>query len=63
MGGVGLGAYLSLIEMAIRWGGRLVEAGRLFEVSANSRLGAYLKKYGTKSILSGTVKFVSVRSS
>ena len=40
MGGVGLGAYLSLIEMAIRWGGRLVEAGRLLTFSA-FRMGAY----------------------
>ena len=30
------------------WGGdgRLFEAGCLFEVGANSRLGAYLNKYG-----------------
>ena len=28
------------------WGGHLFEAGRLFEVGANSRLGAYSNKYG-----------------
>ena len=36
MGGVGLGA-----------GGLFFEAGRLFEVGANSRLGAYSNEYGT----------------
>ena len=28
------------------WGGRLFEAGHLFEVGTNSRLGAYSNKYG-----------------
>ena len=34
--------------MGGRWGGGgcLFEAGRLFEVGANSRLGAYSNKYG-----------------
>ena len=35
-----MGAYLNLIG----WGG-----GRLFEVGANSRLGAYSNKYGSKA--------------
>ena len=30
-----------------RWGGHLCEAGRLFEVGTNSRLGAYSNKYGS----------------
>ena len=34
--------------MGGRWGGRLCEAGRLFEVGANSRLGAYSNKYGSQ---------------
>ena len=39
-----MGAYLSLSgsEREVGWGG----GGRLFEVGANSRLGAYSNKYG-----------------
>ena len=35
--------YLSLIKRG--GGGRLFEAGHLFEVGTNSRLGSYSKKY------------------
>jgi len=31
----------------VGWGRRLFEAGRLFEVGANLRLGAYSNKHGT----------------
>ena len=60
--GGGVGAYLSL-SLSLRrreagWGWALIlywalikffclQDGRLFEVGANSRLGAYSKKYGT----------------
>ena len=39
------------------WGGsgRLFEARRLFEVGANSRLGAYSNKYGTYENLKATL--------
>ena len=52
-----MGAYLSLSgsEREVGWGGggRLFEAGRLltfsvFRMGANSRLGAYSNKYGSK---------------
>ena len=33
-------------EEGFGWGGRLFEAGRLLEVGANWRLGAYSNKYG-----------------
>ena len=33
------------------WGGRLFEAGRLFEGGANSRLGAYSNKNGKRQNL------------
>ena len=70
LGGVGVGALLSLSGTGkeVGWGGRFFEAGRLltfsafrmdaysrwalirggrlFEVGANSRLGAYSNKYG-----------------
>ena len=46
MGEVGVGAYLSLIGREEGWGGCLFEAGPLFEVDSNSRLGAYSNKYG-----------------
>ena len=53
MGGVGVGALLSLsgIRREVGWGGLLFEAGRLltfsaFRTGANSRLGAYSNKYG-----------------
>ena len=42
-------SYYILLEFlweGVGWGGSLFEAGRLFEVSANSRLGAYSNKYG-----------------
>ena len=41
--------YYILLEFlweGVGWGGRLFEAGRLLEVGANSRLGAYSNKYG-----------------
>ena len=41
-----MSAYLSLIGR--RGGGRLFEAGRLFEVGANPRLDAYSNEYGNK---------------
>ena len=44
MGVVGVSADLSLIGR--RRGGHLFKAGRLFEVEANLRLGAYSNKYG-----------------
>ena len=55
VGGVGVSAYLSLIEREEGWALIRVwalinffclEDGRLFEVGANSRLGAYSNKYG-----------------
>ena len=55
MGGVGVSAYLSLIGRRSGWalfrGWALInffclEDVRLFEVGANSRLGAYSNKYG-----------------
>ena len=55
MGGTrkGLGVYLSLSlrEREVGWGWALIkffclQDGRLFEVGANSRLGAYSNKYG-----------------
>ena len=61
MGGTrkGVGAYLSLSlgERVVGWGLALIRGwalikffcpqdGRLFEVGANSRLGAYSNKYG-----------------
>ena len=54
--GGGVGAYLSLsLNLRRReagWGWALIkffclQDGRLFEVGANSRLGAYSNKYGT----------------
>ena len=61
--GKGVGAYLSLSGSG-RWGGgwRLFEAGRqlifsafrmgrLFEVGANSRMGACSNKYGTQQFI------------
>ena len=63
MGGTrkGVGAYLSLILRGreVGWGWALIrdwalikyfclQNGRLFEVGANSRLGAYSNKYGNK---------------
>ena len=56
MGGTrkGLGAYLSLSLRGreLEWGWALIkffclQDGRLFEVGANSRLGAYSNKYGS----------------
>ena len=53
--GVGVGAYLSLIGRRRGWahtrGWALIDFfslqdGRLFEVGANSKLGAYSNKYG-----------------
>ena len=47
-----MGAYLSLSRSGRRggvgwgWGVCLFEDGRLFEVGANSSLGAYSNKYG-----------------
>ena len=53
MGGVGVGALLSLsgIGREVGWGGRLFEAGRLltfsaFRMGAYSTLGTYSNKYG-----------------
>ena len=57
MGGVEGGRYLSLIGGKRGWGWALIRGwalinffclwdGRLFEVGANSRLGAYSNKYG-----------------
>ena len=52
--GGGVGAYLSLSlrRREAGWGWALIkffclQDGRLFEVGANSRLGAYSNKYGT----------------
>ena len=54
-----MSAYLSLIGRRRGWaltrGWALINvfclrAGRLFEVGANSRLGAYSKKYGISSL-------------
>ena len=49
VGGVGVSAYLSMIMRRREW--VLINFfclwdGRLFEVGANSRLGAYSNKYG-----------------
>ena len=41
VGGVGVGAYLSLIEKGRGWGG----VGAYSRGGANSRLGAYSNKY------------------
>ena len=53
MGGVGVGALLSLsgIGREVGWGRLLFEAGRLltfsaFRMGANSKLGTYSNKYG-----------------
>ena len=47
-----MGAYLSGSGRVVGWGWALIkffclQDGRLFEVGANLRLGAYSNKYGT----------------
>ena len=49
VGGVGVNAYLSLIEKGRGWAlinFSYLQDGRLFDVGANSRLGPYSNKYG-----------------
>ena len=43
-----MSAYLLLIGRSR--GGRIFEAGRLFEVGANSRSGVYSNKYGNNNL-------------
>ena len=45
VGGVGVGAYLSLIERGRGWGGRLLIFSA-FRMGAYSRFGSYSNKYG-----------------
>ena len=60
-----MGAYLSLSGSGRGWGWALIkffclQDGRLFEVGANSRLGAYSNKYGITSVLVANLILSSV---